>query len=151
MTTGARCGADECAIEPFTLIKKVKVILMRACWVVPVNDRRLKKPKSLDVRFHPLIRRPQHGIELFLLLFFALSFSTVTPTLCKEDLKEQVKPLMKAVEDIDFDIVKPGETLMMITRTFDCDLSRLIKVNDLAPPNYVIQPGQEIKLIGCKK
>ena len=48
-------------------------------------------------------------------------------------------------------IVKPGETLMMITRTFDCDLSRLIKVNDLAPPNYVIQPGQEIKLIGCKK
>lgn len=48
-------------------------------------------------------------------------------------------------------IVKPGETLMMITRTFDCDLSRLIKVNDLAPPNYMIQPGQEIKLIGCKK
>ena len=48
-------------------------------------------------------------------------------------------------------IVKPGETLMMITRTFDCDLSRLIKVNDLVPPNYMIQPGQEIKLIGCKK
>ena len=48
-------------------------------------------------------------------------------------------------------IVKPGETLMMITRTFDCDLSRLIKVNDLSPPNYVIQPGQEIKLTGCKK
>jgi LysM repeat protein len=48
-------------------------------------------------------------------------------------------------------IVKPGETLMMITRTFDCDLSRLIKVNDLSPPNYVIQPGQEIILIGCKK
>jgi LysM repeat protein len=48
-------------------------------------------------------------------------------------------------------IVKPGETLMMITRTFDCDLSRLIKVNDLSPPNYVIHPGQEIILIGCKK
>jgi hypothetical protein len=40
---------------------------------------------------------------------------------------------------------------MMITRTFECDLSRLIKVNDLAPPNYIIQPGQEIMLIGCKK
>jgi membrane-bound lytic murein transglycosylase D len=47
--------------------------------------------------------------------------------------------------------VKPGETLMMITRTFDCDLSRLIKENDLSPPSYVIQPGQEIKLPGCKK
>lgn len=47
--------------------------------------------------------------------------------------------------------VKPGETLMMITRTFDCDLSRLIKVNDLAPPNYIIRPGQELKLLGCKK
>ena len=48
-------------------------------------------------------------------------------------------------------IVKPGETLMMITRTFDCDLSRLIKVNNLAPPNYIIKPGQEIILTGCKK
>ena len=40
---------------------------------------------------------------------------------------------------------------MMITRKFDCDLSRLIKENDLSPPSYVIQPGQEIKLPGCKK
>lgn len=47
--------------------------------------------------------------------------------------------------------VKPGETLMMISRTFDCDLSRLIKDNDLSPPDYVIRPGQEIKLIGCRK
>ena len=47
--------------------------------------------------------------------------------------------------------VQPGETLMMITRKFDCDLSRLIKENDLSPPSYVIQPGQEIKLPGCKK
>ena len=47
--------------------------------------------------------------------------------------------------------VKAGETLMMITRMFDCDLSRLIKENDLSPPGYVIKPGQEIKLPGCKK
>jgi LysM repeat protein len=47
--------------------------------------------------------------------------------------------------------VKAGETLMMITRMFDCDLSRLIKENDLSPPGYVIQPGQVIKLPGCKK
>lgn len=47
--------------------------------------------------------------------------------------------------------VKPGETLLMISRTFDCDLARLIKENDLSPPDYVIRPGQEIKLIGCRK
>ncbi len=47
--------------------------------------------------------------------------------------------------------VKPGETLMMITRTFDCDLRRLITQNDLSPPDYVIRPGQEIKLASCKK
>lgn len=47
--------------------------------------------------------------------------------------------------------VKPGETLMMISRRFDCDLSRLIKDNDLSPPDYVIRPGQEIRLIGCRK
>jgi membrane-bound lytic murein transglycosylase D len=47
--------------------------------------------------------------------------------------------------------VKAGETLMMITRMFDCDLSRLIRENDLSPPGYVIQPGQVIKLPGCKK
>lgn len=47
--------------------------------------------------------------------------------------------------------VKPGETLMMIKRTFDCDLQRLIKENDLSPPDYIIRPGQDIKLIGCRK
>ena len=47
--------------------------------------------------------------------------------------------------------VKPGETLMMIKRTFDCDLLRLIKENELSPPDYVIRPGQEIKLMGCRK
>jgi glycine reductase len=35
-------------------------------------------------------------------------------TLSKQELKEQVKPLMKAVEDVDFDIVKPGENARII-------------------------------------
>jgi hypothetical protein len=34
---------------------------------------------------------------------------------------------------------------------FECELSRLIKDNDLSPPDYVIRPGQEIRLIGCRK
>lgn len=47
--------------------------------------------------------------------------------------------------------VQSGETLMMIMRQFDCDLRRLISENDLSPPDYIIKPGQEIKLAGCKK
>lgn len=47
--------------------------------------------------------------------------------------------------------VQRGETLMMIMRRFDCDLRRLINENDLSPPDYIIRPGQEIKLAGCKK
>jgi membrane-bound lytic murein transglycosylase D len=47
--------------------------------------------------------------------------------------------------------VQRGETLMMIMRRFDCDLRRLISENDLSPPDYVIRPGQDIKLAGCKK
>jgi len=35
-------------------------------------------------------------------------------TICKEDLKEQVRKLFKAVEDIDFAIVKPGENTRII-------------------------------------
>ncbi len=47
--------------------------------------------------------------------------------------------------------VKPGETLMSIVRTFDCNLQRLIKENELPAPDYFIYPNQVIKLAGCKK
>jgi len=42
------------------------------------------------------------------------SFENNVLTVCKQDLKDQVKSLFKAVEDIDFDIVKPGENTRII-------------------------------------
>lgn len=42
------------------------------------------------------------------------SFVNGILTVCKQDLKNQVKSLFKAVEDIDFEIVKPGENARII-------------------------------------
>lgn len=42
------------------------------------------------------------------------SFANGILTVCKQDLKDQVKSLFKAVEDIDFEIVKPGENARII-------------------------------------
>lgn len=42
------------------------------------------------------------------------SFANSILTVCKLDLKDQVKSLFKAVEDIDFEIVKPGENARII-------------------------------------
>lgn len=42
------------------------------------------------------------------------SFANSILTVCKQDLKDQVKSLFKAVEDIDFEIVKPGENARII-------------------------------------
>jgi membrane-bound lytic murein transglycosylase D len=48
-------------------------------------------------------------------------------------------------------LVKPGDSLLKVSRLFDCYLPRLIKENDLSPPDYVIRPGQLINLVGCRK
>lgn len=47
--------------------------------------------------------------------------------------------------------VEQGETLMSISRQYDCSIPRLIQENKLNPPDYAIYPNQEIKLIGCTK
>jgi membrane-bound lytic murein transglycosylase D len=47
--------------------------------------------------------------------------------------------------------VKQGETLMSISRKYNCLLPDLIQANNLSPPSYQIKPKQEIKLAGCKK
>lgn len=55
------------------------------------------------------------------------SFKGGILTLCKQDLKEQVKTLFKAVEDIDFEVVKPGEN------------TRIIHLLDTIQPMYKIK------------
>lgn len=47
--------------------------------------------------------------------------------------------------------VNPGDSLLKVSRTFECYLPRLIKENALSPPDYVIRPGQLISLAGCRK
>lgn len=42
------------------------------------------------------------------------SFENNVLTICKDELKDQVKSLFKAVVDIDFEIVKPGENTRVI-------------------------------------
>ena len=46
--------------------------------------------------------------------------------------------------------VQRGETLTSISRKFGCDLSDFAKANNLKAPKYAIQPGQSLKLDGCK-
>lgn len=47
--------------------------------------------------------------------------------------------------------VEQGETLMSISRQYDCSISKLIQGNDLSPPDFAIYPNQELKLVGCSK
>ncbi|MGH8076141.1 MAG: transglycosylase SLT domain-containing protein [Lysobacter sp.] len=47
--------------------------------------------------------------------------------------------------------VQTGETLTSIARKFQCDMTSLAKANDIAAPEFRIQPGQKIKLEGCQQ
>ncbi|MCM0648102.1 glycine/sarcosine/betaine reductase component B subunit [Clostridium swellfunianum] len=56
-------------------------------------------------------------------------------TICKQDLKDHVRNLFKAVEDVDFEIVKPGEN------------TRIIHLLDTLQPMYKIE-GSGIQYSG---
>lgn len=76
--------------------------------------------------------------------------STQSKPISEPSATDELKTLAVAKNGDSQYSVKAGETLMMISRSFNCDLSTLIKVNNLLPPDYVIRPGQDIKLEGCK-
>lgn len=46
--------------------------------------------------------------------------------------------------------VKRGDTLVSIATRYGCGTKELAKANGIAPPRYQIQPGQMLKLDGCK-
>lgn len=46
--------------------------------------------------------------------------------------------------------VKRGDSLMAIAREYSCDLTVLAKENRLKGPNYMLKPGQRLKLKGCE-
>ena len=45
--------------------------------------------------------------------------------------------------------VERGDTLMSISRRYDCQIGELAKANRLKAPRYTVRPGQRIKLQGC--
>lgn len=63
------------------------------------------------------------------------SFGNNVLTICKEELKDQVRSLFKAVEDIDFEIVKPGEN------------TRVIHILDTLQPMYKVS-GEGVQYSG---
>ena len=46
--------------------------------------------------------------------------------------------------------VRPGDSLLAIAREHSCDVTVLAKANKLKSPNYMIKPGQRLKLNGCE-
>ncbi|MFD0737961.1 transglycosylase SLT domain-containing protein [Lysobacter koreensis] len=46
--------------------------------------------------------------------------------------------------------VQGGETLTSIAQKFECDMGVLAKANGIAAPRFTIQPGQQLKLAGCR-
>ena len=46
--------------------------------------------------------------------------------------------------------VRPGDSLLAIAREHSCDVTSLAKANKLKSPNYMIKPGQRLKLQGCE-
>ena len=46
--------------------------------------------------------------------------------------------------------VQRGETLLAISRKFQCDVGELARANHIRGPNYLIRPGQSLRLAGCR-
>jgi membrane-bound lytic murein transglycosylase D len=46
--------------------------------------------------------------------------------------------------------VRSGDSLQAIAREHSCDVTMLAKANKLKSPNYIIRPGQRLKLNGCE-
>ena len=46
--------------------------------------------------------------------------------------------------------VRKGDNLLAIVKEHNCDLTAIAKANKLRAPNYLLQPGQKIRLTGCE-
>ncbi len=47
--------------------------------------------------------------------------------------------------------VQRGETLTSIARKFQCDTGELARANGIKAPRYMIKPGQQVELVGCRQ
>jgi membrane-bound lytic murein transglycosylase D len=46
--------------------------------------------------------------------------------------------------------VRRGETLTQVAGKYQCDMRVLAQANGIKPPRYMVQPGQKLKLEGCR-
>ena len=46
--------------------------------------------------------------------------------------------------------VRRGQTLTDVAQQYQCDMRVLAKANGIKPPRYMVQPGQKLKLEGCR-
>lgn len=62
----------------------------------------------------------------------------------KKTGKKKTEPKVKQYK------VRKGDNLLAIVKEHNCDLTAVAKANKLRAPNYMLQPGQKIRLQGCE-
>jgi membrane-bound lytic murein transglycosylase D len=66
------------------------------------------------------------------------------PEPVKKSSKKKSEPKVKQYK------VRKGDNLLAIVKEHNCDLTEIAKANKLRGPNYMLQPGQKIRLQGCE-
>lgn len=66
------------------------------------------------------------------------------PEPVKKNSKKKPVPTVKHYK------VRKGDNLLAIVKEHNCDLTEIAKANKLRAPNYMLQPGQKIRLQGCE-
>jgi membrane-bound lytic murein transglycosylase D len=66
------------------------------------------------------------------------------PEPVKKNSKKKPEPKIKQYK------VRKGDNLLAIVKEHNCDLTQVAKANKLRGPNYMLQPGQKIRLQGCE-
>ena len=62
----------------------------------------------------------------------------------KKNSKKKDAPKVKQYK------VRKGDNLLAIVKEHNCDLTAIAKANKLRAPDYMLQPGQKIRLTGCE-
>lgn len=74
----------------------------------------------------------------------AQQIAAAAPEPAKKSGKKKPEPKVKHYK------VRKGDNLLAIVKEHNCDLTEIAKANKLRGPNYMLQPGQKIRLSGCE-
>ncbi|MGH8109208.1 MAG: transglycosylase SLT domain-containing protein [Arenimonas sp.] len=95
---------------------------------------------SGNASMNPLLNTATGGDQSF-----AVPTAPVTPV---EPAKKGSKK--KSEQKVKQYKVRKGDNLLAIVKEHNCDLTEVAKANKLRGPNYMLQPGQKIRLQGCE-